>query len=568
LNYENYCSHSVPEAYRQAAKSAKRTRKEVHESFRTAIFIKMNQHNVKGLPRFLDMRAFREKEWLLCLLVASLVLWLIFLGNSPLRDWDEGIVAQVAREISRAPVESMRWLYPTKLGGEPYHNKPPLMHLLIAGAYSLGGVNEWTTRLPGAILTALGVPLLYLVGRLIFNQSLPSLFAALVYLTMLPVVRHGRLAMLDGTTVTFFLLLLFCLLKARQNQRYALGVGFCLGLITLTKGMIVLLLGAIAFLFLLADRQFALLKSPYLWVGIFLGNAPAIAWFVAQWQYYGERFLQVNFQAQTLARLVKSVDGHNGPPWYYLIGLIKFGFPWILFLPGGFYLAWKKRHTTWGCLIIIGIIVYLGSISLMRTKLPWYVMPVYPFLALAIGAELSEVWQHRHFMPKIWAIFLAIIAIAGLGGCVYFVIANPQPLLIFMSIVLVISMSIAAWLVKQRDRQFIPVLFSGMYLVLALLMSSQSWIWELNEAFAVKPVAALIREHVLAGTTIYTSFAYGRPSLNFYCDCNVIPATVPVLQEMWLNKSYLLLDNTTLQEIDLSSSKVLGTAEKLTLISP
>jgi len=79
----------------------------------------------------LDMRLFREKEWLFSLLVISLILWLIFLGNSPLRDWDEGTVAQVAREIWRAPLGSMHWLYPT-LGGEPYHNKPPLIHLLIA----------------------------------------------------------------------------------------------------------------------------------------------------------------------------------------------------------------------------------------------------------------------------------------------------------------------------------------------------------------------------------------------------------------------------------------------------
>lgn len=513
------------------------------------------------------MRPFPEKEWLLSLLVGSLVLWLMFLGDSPLRDWDEGTVAQVAREIWRSPIGAMRWLYPT-LAGTPYYNKPPLIHLLIAGAYSLGGVNEWTTRLPSAVLTALGVPLLYLVGRLIFNQSLPALFAALVYLTMLPVVRHGRLAMLDGVTITFFLLLLFCLVKARQNQRYALGVGICLGLITLTKGMIVLPLGAIACLFVFRDRQLALLKSYYLWAGMLFGTALPLAWYIAQWQHYGGSFFQVNFQAQTFNRLVQPVEGHSGPPWYYLIELLKYGFPWLLFLPGGLYLAGKKRHTTWGGLILIGVIVYLGTISLMRTKLPWYIMPVYPFLALAIGARLSDVWQHRNFRAGIWAVLLAAIAIAGLGGCIYFAIAEPQPVLIAMCIVLAISMGFAAWLVKKCDRRFIPVLFSGMYLVLALLMSSQSWIWELNEAFPVKPVAALIRHHISPGTKIYTSFGYSRPSLDFYCDCQVISANASVLQQVWANKSYLLLDNATLQKINLPGSKTLGKAEELTLISP
>ncbi|WP_414527431.1 ArnT family glycosyltransferase [Nodularia chucula] len=513
------------------------------------------------------MLPFREKEWLFTLVVGSLILWLIFLGNLPLRDWDEGTVAQVAREIWRSPVGSMGWLYPV-LGGEAYHNKPPLIHLLIAGAYSLGGVNEWTTRLPSAGLTALGVPLIYLVGRSLFKQNLSALFGALVYLTMLPVVRHGRLAMLDGASISFFLLMLFFLLKARQNQRYAFGVGICLGLITLTKGMLVLLLGAIACIFVIADGQLSLAKNIYFWVGIFLGIAAPLAWYVAQWQYYGSNFLEINLQAQTFNRLVESVEGNSGPAWYYLVELIKYGFPWLIFLPGGLYLAAKERDQSWGCLVLIGTIVYFLSISVMRTKLPWYIMPVYPFLALAIGAKLSQVWQSSHLINKYWAIFLALIALAGLGGCVYFAVADPQPVLIAMSLILAISMSVAAWLIKQCDRRFIPVIFSGMYLVLLLLMSSQSWIWELNETFAVKPVAELIRAHIPAGTKIYTSFAYSRPSLDFYCDCQVIPADITVLQQRWSDKSYLLLDDPSLQNLNLSGGEILGTSEELTLISP
>jgi 4-amino-4-deoxy-L-arabinose transferase-like glycosyltransferase len=508
-----------------------------------------------------------NKQWLLGLLFASLFLWLIFLGNLPLRDWDEGTIAQVAREIWRNPVDKMVWLYPT-LGGEPYHNKPPLIHWLIAVAYSLGGVNEWTTRLPSAVLTALGVPLLYSVGNLVFNQSLPALFTALVYMTMLPVVRHGRLAMLDGAVITFFLLLLFCILKSRQQRIYALGIGLSLGLITLTKGMIVLLLGGIAGLFILVNRQFYLLKNYYLWIGILLGNALPIAWYIAQWQHYGENFLQINFQSQTFARLVESVEGHSGPVWYYFIEIFKYGFPWLLFLPGGLYLAWRKRQTAWGSLIIIGTVIYFGTISFMSTKLPWYVMPIYPFLALAIGANLSQVWQKDKFNVKLLGRFFAFLAVAGLGGCVYFSFADPQPALIIMSIVLAISMGIAAWLVIKQDRNFIPVLFSGMYLVLLLLMSSQSWIWELNEAFPIKPVAALIRQHIPTETKIYTSFAYSRPSLDFYSDCKVIAVPISVLQEMFYKGSYLLVDNETLEKLNLNQSKIIGKANGFTLISP
>ncbi|HLP88784.1 MAG TPA: glycosyltransferase family 39 protein [Nostocaceae cyanobacterium] len=509
----------------------------------------------------------QDKKWLLGLMIASLILWLISLGNSPLRDWDEGTIAQVAREIWQASPESMGWLYPT-LGGEAYQNKPPLIHWLIAGAYSLGGVNEWSARLPGAILTALGVPLLYLLGREIFNQTLPALFSALVYMTLLPVVRHGRLAMLDGAIITFFLLLLFCLFRARQQKIFALGVGICLGLITLIKGMIVLLLAGIVSLFILIDKRLDLLKNPHLWIGLIIGISLPLAWYLAQLQHYGDNFFTVNFQIQTFARLTESVEGNSGPPWFYLLEILKYGFPWLLFWPGGIYLAVKKRRTTWGCLILVGTIIYFGTVSAMQTKLPWYVMPLYPFLALAIGAKLNDIWQNRHFQVKAWAGFLAVIALAGLGGCVYFGVVNTQLILIVMSIVLTVTMSVGAWLIIQRDRLFIPVLFSGMYLVLLLFVSSQSWIWELNEAFAVKPVASLILQHLPARTKIYTSFTYSRPSLNFYCDCQVIPATATDLPKLWSNQSYLLLENQILEQINLPNSQILGTAGRFTLIAP
>jgi 4-amino-4-deoxy-L-arabinose transferase-like glycosyltransferase len=509
------------------------------------------------------MRSFTDKEWLLGLLVASLVLWLMFLGNLPLRDWDEGTYGIVAREIYRTG----NWLYPT-LQGEPFLLKPPLMQWLIAGCYHIAGVQEFTTRFPGAVLTALGVPLLYLVGRLVFPERLPALFAALVYMTMLPVVRHGRLAMLDGMSISFFLLLLFCLLQARHQRKYALGIGFCLGLITLTKGLLVLVLGGIAGLFLIFNRQLFLLKNPYLWIGMLLGNMPAITWYIAQWQHYSDIFLQVHFQDQAFDRLGQAVEGNSGPPWYYLIEIIKYSFPWLLFLPGGLYLSWQKRHTAWGCLILIGTIVYLGIISLMGTKLPWYVMPIYPFFALAIGVQLSKIWQPDKFKAKFFAVFFGVLSVAGLGGGVYFLIADPQPSLIIMSITLTISMAVTSWLIKQSKRQFIPVLFSGMYLVLALLMSSQSWVWELNETFPVKPVAALIRANVPAGTQIYTSFAYSRPSLDFYSDCKVTAAPLEVLQQMLAKKTYFLLDQEALAKIKLTNSKILGEAQGFTLISP
>jgi 4-amino-4-deoxy-L-arabinose transferase-like glycosyltransferase len=133
-----------------------------------------------------------------------------------------------------------------------------------------------------------------------------------------------------------------------------------------------------------------------------------------------------------------------------------------------------------------------------------------------------------------------------------------------MSLVLAVNMGMVAWLVSRSDRRFIPVLFAGMYTVLFLFMSSPLWIWELNEAFPVKPVATLIRQHVPPATKIYTSFTYGRPSLDFYCNCKVIPADLSLLQQK--ENDYWLIDNKMLETINLSRSQILGKEETFTLV--
>jgi len=512
---------------------------------------------------FTSNRSLTDTQWLLGLFVAAIILWGIFLGDVPLRDWDEGTRALIAREIYRTG----NWLYPT-LGGQPYLLKPPLMDWLIALSYKIAGVHEFSTRFPGAFFSACGVPLLYLVGREVFKERLPAIFAAGVYLTLLPVVRHGRLAMLDGMAVSFFLLLLFCLLKSRQDMRWAVGVGFGLGLISFTKGLLVVPLGAIALAFLLVNNQLSLLKNLYFWLGIILGNLPMLAWYFAQWQHYGASFLQVHFQAQGVERISQGVEGHAQPPWYYLLELLKYSFPWLLFFPSGIYLAWQKRHTSWGSLILIGTIGYLGIISLMKTKLPWYIMPLYPFFALAVAAYLAQFWQNSNKYPRFFVGILGFLSVAGLGGCVYFALADPQPVLIVMSAVVSLTMGLSAWRFKQNNPSFIPILLVGMYLILTLLMSSKSWLWELNEAFPVKPVAALIAKHTDAKAVVYTSFGYGRPSLDFYSDRRVISADVATLQKLWSTQPYLLLNKQTLAALQLPDSVSLGTAQGFTLVVP
>ncbi len=506
--------------------------------------------------------------WIFGLLVAALILFTLNLGGLPLRDWDEGTVAQVAREISFHPIGSSAWLYPT-LGGEPYLNKPPLIHWLIALAYRTYGVNEWTSRLPGAILTALSVPLLYNIGREIFPQRITAIFASLVYLTMLPMVRHGRLAMLDGAVVSFFVFTVWCVLRSRRNFRYCLGVGIGLGLICFTKGFLGLLLGAIALLFLYWDTP-RLLTNCYLWLGMIIGTAPVISWYIAQWLHYGGSFTQTALVNQSLNRIWQGVENHSQPLWYYLLELVKYSFPWLLFLPQGFGFTWINSNISYSKLIVVWLGVYLLAISVMTTKLPWYVLPIYPAFALAVGVQLTQVWHKPYLNYSRLAIaILTLLALVGWGGSLYFSPLSPvkdlQVQIILTCVAL--TMTIAAILAQDRDRQFIVILFWGCYLSLTLFVTSRHWIWELAEAYPVKPVAALIQSNTPKNQKIYTSFPYHRPSLDFYSDRQVIPAPSRELKQYWQQETaYLLIETDTLKSLALKSVQPLGTREGWTLI--
>jgi len=525
-----------------------------------------------GSERWLD------RLWGLGLLLAAILLFWMNLGALPLRDWDEGTVAQVAREIWRAPAGSQTWLYPT-IAGLPYLNKPPLIHWFIALIYQVGGIHEWTTRLPGATLTALSVPLLYGVARELLPCRTPAIFAALIYLNLLPVVRHGRLAMLDGAVLFFFLLMLYCLLRTRRDLRWGLGIGIAFGLLAMTKGIIALLLAAIALLFIVLDTP-RLLTSGYVWGGVLLGSVPVAAWYGAQWLHYGQQFVKVGLFDQSLNRVWMSVENNREKPWYYLLEILKYSLPWLLFVPQGLRLAWENRSLGWAKLVLVWTTVYLMAISLMQTKLPWYSMPVYPALALSAGMTLAGVWdpadlygvsRRKQRYPMSWSIVLGLVAIAAWGASIYMGKFDPvpKPDLSLILAAIALTVTVAMVLMIYQDSQFILVLLWGCYVSLMLFVASSYWIWELGEAYPVKPVATILQRIPPGSQTVFTSYPDFRPSLNFYSDRQVLPATDAELKAHWQNSAtpYLLVDRAALKRLNLGSPQVIGSTEEWLLIT-
>jgi len=151
-------------------------------------------------------------------------------------------------------------------------------------------------------------------------------------------------------------------------------------------------------------------------VGLVVGSNSRFCLYSAQFWHYAREFLDSLF-VQQLKRVSDDLDDHRGPFWYYLLEILKYSWPWLIFSVWGLRLARQEYLYSWAKLLLVWTGVYLLVVSVMATKLPWYILPIYPALALAAGYALAQVGNlpiDRPYNP-IWSIILGIIGVgAGL----------------------------------------------------------------------------------------------------------------------------------------------------------
>ncbi|MCC0176943.1 glycosyltransferase family 39 protein [Waterburya agarophytonicola K14] len=522
----------------------------------------------------------RQSEiWLECfyftsLFLAALILFLVNLGNLPLLDSNEGTVAQVAKEIYQGSDALSNWIFPT-LWGEPYLAQPPLVHDLIAIAYKLGGVSEFTTRLPGALLAASSVIFVYNIGREIFIARFPALCSALVYLTCLPVVRFGRLAMSDGPLLCFELLTIWAILRSRRDLKWSLVAGIGLGLIGLTQGIVSLQILAIVGGFLWWDTP-RLLTSPYFLRGLILGVTPGLGWYICQWFHYyefqsTESFISLFLGQSSSGLELNAIEGPisagnldaNLSLQYFLTQSLQYIVPWFMVAGAGLKLASRNVHWGWGKLVVVWIGFYLTLIFLtFNWDYYWSILLIYPALALVAGIQLDLIRNlpsyadYPRLLTYSFALMAALSAFAGLHWGIRNYIDFYLP---FVCGSLAITFAATAIVLAQQEKQFIPLLFWGLFVSIFLLMVSPHWIWELKSVEPVKPIAELIRQHTPENQVIYTSMVQERSSLDFYSDRQVVVQKTDDLKDRWQHDRnvYLLLDSQAVKDLQIPLEKTI-----------
>lgn len=501
--------------------------------------------------------------WLECfcflgLLIAAFTLFLVNLSSLPLLDSHEATLAQVAKEISQSS-DLTNWIFPT-LWHQPYLAQPPLVQDLIAIAYKIGGVREFTTRFPGALLGASSVLLLYQIGREIFVARLPALFSALVYLTCLPVVRYSRLATLDGPLLCFELLTIWAALRSRRDLKWTLVTGVGLALMGLTQGLFSIQVLLIVVLFLFWDTP-RLLSSKFFWSGLLIGAAPSAFWYLARLIHYRQLALHDDFWNLVLGQVKDYSQTGELSLGYYLLQSVQYFLPWLMIMFAGVQLIKHNLHWGWGKLLAVWLGGYLILGFLLIHQDYWLCLPIYPALALAAGKQLDRIRNLPSFViyPRLWmygfAVMAVLAAVAGLNWGIRNYIDFYLP---FICGSLSITFGATAIVMAQQDKQFIPLLFWGLLVSIFLLVASPHWIWELRVSETVKPVAELVKQYTPPQAIIYGSPAAARPSLNFYSDRQIIPQSLAELEYHWQrdNLVYLLLDVQGFKQLSLPEKAI------------
>jgi 4-amino-4-deoxy-L-arabinose transferase-like glycosyltransferase len=366
----------------------------------------------------------------LVLVVVTAVVTLPGLGRVSLWDVDEGVNAQAAREM----LEADTWIVPT-FNYALRTAKPVLLYWLQRLSYTLWGISEWSARWPSVCCALVAVLLCYELGRRLWERW-TGLWSGGLLATAVQFVVLARAATPDAPLLLFTVLTYYTMWRGLEHSssRWWLVTGSACGLAVLTKGPIgVVLPGAVGLLYVIWQRQWRLLGNPRLLHAALLFVLVAGPWYALVANETRGQWVKAFLARENLERFMRPMEGHSGLPIYYLLVLPLMWAPWSIWLwptlehaliRSGLW-RWRRLSVTASVepadpvaapyrFLLCWITVYLLVFSLAATKLPNYIFPLYPALAL-LTARLLVLWQRNQVLLAGWVVPLAL-GLLGVGG--------------------------------------------------------------------------------------------------------------------------------------------------------
>jgi 4-amino-4-deoxy-L-arabinose transferase-like glycosyltransferase len=369
---------------------------------------------------------YKSKAFVWTLLILFLLIWFYMLGARTLVPTDEGRYAEMAREM----VATQDWIT-LRLNGIKYFEKPPLQTWMNAITFELFGLGDWQARLWTGLCGLFGIGLVAYTGRRVFNERV-GFYAPVVLASSLFWAAMGHINSLDMGLAGMMTLSICALLLAqrteanRDEQRnWMLLCWAGMALAVLSKGLIgIVLPGAVLVLYTLFSRDWGIWKRLHMIKGLLLFFLITTPWFVLI-SLKNPEFPQFFFIHEHFQRFTSKIHSRTGP-WYYFIPILVAGIlPWLGVLAqslrgglsedrsgaGNFTSLSGGRFQPRKMLLIWSVFIFV-FFSISDSKLPSYILPIFPTLALLIGSYL----ERASFKAVVWsAAPLALLCAIGLA---------------------------------------------------------------------------------------------------------------------------------------------------------
>jgi 4-amino-4-deoxy-L-arabinose transferase-like glycosyltransferase len=387
----------------------------------------------RGLTAVLDYAAGSHRRAAALLVAFALIAFLPGFFQIPPVDRDEARFAQATKQM----LESGEYV-DIRFQDEVRYKKPVGIYWLQAAAVKAGEALDvphalttiWLYRLP-SLAGATGAVLLTYWAALAFVARRAALVAALMLASSILLGVEARLAKTDAV------LLLTCVAVMGAMARiYLVGrrtpnapTGWAMPAIlwtalaggVLIKGPLILMFVVLTALTLsIADRSGRWIWQLRPWSGFAWLIVLVLPWFVAIVAKSGDSFFVQAIGQDMLAKVASGQEAHGAPPGYYLLLF------WVTFWPGCVLaglaapMVWKARREPGAQFLLAWLIPSWVVFEAVMTKLPHYVLPLYPAIAILIagilekGALARTPWMVRGTIG--WFIFPVVIALAAIVG--------------------------------------------------------------------------------------------------------------------------------------------------------
>ncbi|WP_454712394.1 glycosyltransferase family 39 protein [Cupriavidus nantongensis] len=335
-------------------------------------------------------------------MLVSLLILLVWFGTLDMRHLlrsDEGRYAEIAREM----VATGDWVT-IRYHELKYFEKPPFHLWVTALAYTVFGVGDWQARLCVALSGMLGIGVSMLAAARWYGCRVAVLTGlVLVSAPMWNVAGHFN--SLDMTLSGAMACVLACMLLAQHpaatpvaRRNWMLACWAAMGVAVLVKGLVGLALpGLVLVVYTLATRDWKLWCRLHLPAGIAVLLAVTVPWFWLMAERNPE-FLRFFFIHEHWQRYTSNVHHREGSVWFFAPLLLAGFLPWLGLVPQMWQAVRERAGVARGnaprpfqpaLLAALWAVAIFVFFSLSGSKLPGYIVPIFPALALLAGVALD-----------------------------------------------------------------------------------------------------------------------------------------------------------------------------------